>query len=468
MQNFIRSFTVITLLTATIPSLKAQSKIDIVWNDINRAIGTSYLKPNLEVMSGKPNGPAFFRNGIVYYDSIFINHLIENHDSEFVELSIAYLLSHELGHFNLRHTDTHLKSMAYAKTNSKSVVISGQSRKEDLLFKESEADLYGGLYSAQAGYYALDAAEDFLIEVYDYYQLPKELPGYPSLYDRIKMSENLKPVVWNINESYQIAVALAYLGEHKASQNILKSIIRETDFKTTEILHMLSYSIFLSTVAEVDDYIISNWQWPVKISFEAYKTGRDRSAQTELLMDRIEESLLIELDALRMEDNTESNLRSSLELIKAFLSDEMKNFQSDRLKDDSLLAMYWHLKGKKKRAIKLLRSSKSNSHNYTLVSGNLLPTNKESIRQSLPAELLFELRFANSKNILINGKRIAKKRSYENFAIYEMKKPNGVKLTLIKEVSDQALPHSNEKAIIIANNSVLFNLKHETIKYFLE
>ena len=96
----------------------------------------------------------------------------------------------------------------------------------------------------------------------------------------------------------------------------------------------------------------------------------DRSAQTELLMDRIEESLLIELDALRMEDNTESNLRSSLELIKAFLSDEMKSFQSDRLKDDSLLAMYWHLKGKKKRAIKLLRSSKSNSHNYTLVSGN--------------------------------------------------------------------------------------------------
>jgi hypothetical protein len=49
-----------------------------------------------------------------------------------------------------------------------------------------------------------------------------------------------------------------------------------------------------------------------------------------------------------------------------------------------------------------------------------------------------------------------------------MKKPNGVKLTLIKEVNDQALPHSNEKAIIVANNSVLFELKHETIKYFLE
>ena len=124
MQNIVRSFTVITLFIATMTSLKAQSVIDIVWNDINRAIGTSYLKPNLEVMRGKPNGPAFFRNGVVYYDSIFINHLIENHDSEFVKLSIAYLLSHELGHFNLRHSDTHLKSMAYAKTNSKSVVIS--------------------------------------------------------------------------------------------------------------------------------------------------------------------------------------------------------------------------------------------------------------------------------------------------------------------------------------------------------
>lgn len=468
MRNFMRSFTFIALLLAAIPCLKAQSMIDNIWNDINRTVGISYLQPRLEVMHGKPNGPALFRKGVVYYDSIFVNHLVENHDSEFVKLSIAYLLSHELAHSNLRHNDTHLKSMAYAKTSSKSAVISGETRKDDLLFKESEADLYGGLYSAQAGYYALDAAEGFLRAVYDYYQLPKELPGYPSLNDRIEVADNLKSIVWNINESYQIAVALAYLGEHNASQSILKSIIRESGFKTPEILHMLSYSIFLSAVVETDEYIISNWQWPVKISFDAYKTGKDRGLKTELLMGRLNEALIIELDALSIENNDESNLRSSIEIVIAYLNSEMENIQADQLKDNSLLAIYWHLLGKKRRALRLLCTSELNSHNYTLLTGNLLPKHTEALNQNVSSELLFELRFARSENVLINGKRIAKKRSFENYDLYELKNPNGVKLTLIKEVVEEKKPVINGKTPLIINNSVAFHYNSHSIKYFLE
>ena len=185
------------------------------------------------------------------------------------------------------------------------------------------------------------------------------------------------------------------------------------------------------------------------------------------MIDRLNEALIIELDALSIEDNDESNLRSSIEIVIAYLNNDMENIQASQLKDDSLLAIYWHLLGKKRRALKLFPTSELISHNYTLLTGNLLPKQTEFLDQNVSSELLFELGFASSKNVLINGKRIAKKRSFQNYDLYELKSPNGVTLTLIKELNEKK-PIINVKTPLTINNSVLFHYNSNSIKYYLQ
>jgi hypothetical protein len=417
------------------------------------------MQPELKIMTGKAKGPAIYKGGVVYYDSVFIAHLFEKYESSFVESSIAYLLSHELGHYHLRHTDTHLKLMAYANTGSKDAVYSGTSKYDDILFKESEADLYGGLFSVQAGYYSLDIAEQFLQEVYDNYHLPPELPGYPSLKDRIEVAENLESIVQDINEVYQLGLALAYMGKHATSQSIFKSIIRESNFKTPEILHSLSYSIFLSSVSETDNDLIINWRWPVNISFESYKTERQRSSGQLDALKNLDEALKLELEALALEEKTNSNLKNSIELLQSYFRGDVKSYVIGRDLNSSLMALGYQLMGKPKKASRIMNSSNS------LKSS--IQSNDENPRQSLNQDVLVELRFADYENLVLNGKRIAKKYRYGNYYWYEIRAFNGVKINVYREDvhTVQSLSPSLPN---LRQNSVTFYNKNNSIKYILE
>ena len=463
MKQILRSIPLALLVLGSSFSLKGQIHIEKIWIDLNSAVGNIYVYPDLEIMRGDRLGPAYFRDGIVYYDSAFINHLIANYDSSFVKLSVAYLFSHELGHYYLNHTDTHIKSMAYAQTSSKSVILSGESRKEDLLYKESEADLYGGLYSTQAGYYALEIAEQFLTIVYDYYKLPKELSGYPSLADRIEVANNLKSIVQNINESYQIALALTYLGEHSTGQYLLKSIIRDTKFQTPEILHLLAYSIFLDATANIDSKPINTWSWPVDIPFDAYKKNETRGVGINSIVQNLQEARVHELNALTLEKQTSSNLLECIDLVLSHEVNQLDGYQLSTSLDSSLISLYYALIGKQKKSTKYLgRSKYSNSiqdENHCYV---------ENLNWSpITSDILFELRFSNSKNIVLNRKRVAKKFAFNNIDLYELKSVDRVEINLIRE---DIKPDSAKscKFPIIINNSVYLNQNNQIIKFQIE
>lgn len=449
------------LLLVTSTSVSGQTFIEAVWDDLLRSSGNSYLQPDLKPIKGKAGGPAFYRDGVIYYDSVFVDYLSQNYSSAFVHNSLAYLLSHELGHFHLRHTDTHMKLMAYANTSSSSAVYSGKSKKEDLLFKESEADLYGGLFSIQAGYYSLKTAEDFLNIVYEYYQLPSDLPGYPTLDDRISLSKNLEFIVKDINEVYQIALALAFLGEHSLSQMLFKSIIRESNFITPEILHSLSFSLFLSTVGEIDNDLINEWQWPVEISFEAFKDSKERGLEEIDLMKNLEEALTMELEALKLEQKKNSNLKESIELIQAYITNDLVDFLKNRELDKSLRSLGYRLIGKVKKANKYLRVDQED---FTDASAQ---EQESKGIQNIDPDILLDLRFSDSKNLILSGKRIAKKHEINNFIWYELRNPNGVRINLYREeiTSNQLNSLSQPQK---TSNSITFYKRNKSIKYILQ
>ena len=461
MKQILKSILLALLLLG--PLFKVNGQIQNIWTNLNHAVGNKYVYPDLEVMKGDSRGPAYFRDGVVYFDSVFINHLFSNYDSGFVKLSVAYLFSHELGHYYLNHTDTHIKSMAYAKTSSKSVILSGDSRKQDLLFKESEADLYGGLYSTQAGYYVLDIAPQFLKIVYEYYELPKELAGYPSLEDRIEIANNLKTIVKNINESYQIALALAYLGEHNTSQYILKSIIRDAKFQTPEILHLLAYPIFLKASADIDNEYINKWNWPVEIPFDAYNKNNTRGVASGSIIKNLEEAKTYEMNALNLEKQTSSNLLESINLASSFEANNLSDYKLSSHLDSSLISLYFVLKGKKKKSFKYQGKSKKNKE---LRSDELDKIEKLNW-SPITSESLFELRFADSENIILSRKRVAKKFSYLNLCLYEIKGLDGVKVNLIREDVKLDFIKASQFPLIL-DNYIYIIRNNKSIKFQIE
>lgn len=429
MKHISKSISITFLVFGILFELNGQAQVEQIWLNLNHAVGNRYVYPDLEVMKDRSRGPAYFRDGVVYFDSVFTTHLFSSYDSAFATLSIAYLLSHELGHYYLNHTDTHIKAMAYAKTTSKSAILSGETRKQDLLFKESEADLYGGLYSTQAGYYALDIADQFLNIVYDYYELPKELAGYPSLDDRKEVAKNLESIVHAINESYQIALALAYLGEHSTSQYILKSIIRDAKFQTPEILHLLSYSLFLDAAANINNSAINTWNWPVKIDFNAYKKNNTRSLNSSSIQKNLQEAQKLELNALNQERQTTSNLLESINLVLGYAEDKLTDYDITNDLDSSLISLFYYLNGKQRKSLKYLRSSQD-----YFDSSDKSKSRIENLGWSpITSQSLFELRFGESQNIILSRKRVAKKFIHSNYSLYEVKAPNGLILNLIRE-----------------------------------
>ena len=146
-----------------------------------------------------------------------------------------------------------------------------------------------------------------------------------------------------------------------------------------------------------------------------------------------------------------------IELIIAFHKRELKYFLKQRELDESLKALSFILLGKAKKESRLMKQSFSDSE-VGLDTNSQLKINSDD---------LLELRFANSKNVVLNGRRIAKKRSIEGIIWYEIRSPNGVKINLYRQDFDgerqieRDLPNVNL-------NSVIFYTKHKSIKYFLK
>ena len=121
------------------------------------------------------------------------------------------------------------------------------------------------------------------------------------------------------------------------------------------------------------------------------------------------------------------------------------------------------LTGKKKKSTKYLgRSRNANGlqdENHCRI---------ENLNWSpITSDILFELRFSHSENIVLNRKRIAKKFPFHNIYLYELKSFDGVGINLIREdiKSDSV---KSCKFPIKNNNSVYFCQNNETIKFQLE
>jgi predicted Zn-dependent protease len=167
--------------------VKPVEHVNTVFNKLVLAYGSAKSAPQLIILNenSKQNRPAFYES----YPKPTINI-----DLQLIDIcntfgsdnlnALSIVISHELAHYYSDHTFCSDYAFAIRKTNRSLGTIIKNTKLEEKIGKETEADQKGLFYAAAAGYRPFTLQENLLDKIYANYDLPDTLEGYPSKQQR--------------------------------------------------------------------------------------------------------------------------------------------------------------------------------------------------------------------------------------------------------------------------------------------
>lgn len=166
--------------------------------------------------------------------------------------AIAHILSHELAHYYENHSWISNFTSAYANVEWSRKL--NDNEQQLLPVYETQADEMGFFYSLNAGYQSWNVSSQLLDSIYVWYQLPANLPGYPPLEQRKKISTTAKEKVKALIPVFRISNYFTVLGKYypgetqyvfyESSGYCLDHLVHE-NIKTPNVLNNLGVIYFL-------------------------------------------------------------------------------------------------------------------------------------------------------------------------------------------------------------------------------
>jgi tetratricopeptide (TPR) repeat protein len=195
-----------------------------VYNDLIAAIGTLYPSPPVFVpKNSKTLTAKTLSNGEIHIGSFFID-LCREFGPDSLN-AMALILGHELAHHYKEHFWAAEYGSDFANLSWGKKIKENFKDQRFLETYESQADEFGIFYSFIAGYNTFEIAEKVFTRIYEAYQLPDTIPGYPSLQDRIKihqLSEEKLNKLIPIFESGNLLLVLGSNSKNKERKVILE------------------------------------------------------------------------------------------------------------------------------------------------------------------------------------------------------------------------------------------------------
>ncbi len=143
--------------------------------------------------------------------------------------ALAAILGHELAHYYRRHTHAN----SFGKT------APGASADPEALRRiESEADHYSIFYCTLAGYPTARAFPAIVDKIYQYYQLPGQLAGYPSLAERKRAYEAVSQALAHKLVAFEAGRFLYAVQNYEGAALCFKDLLN--DFPSREMHNNLA------------------------------------------------------------------------------------------------------------------------------------------------------------------------------------------------------------------------------------
>ena len=177
--------------------------------------------------------------------------------------AIAALLSHELAHYYERHDG----SSHFAALDG----LDGEDQAREQLAigmqQEKEADTQGGFLAYSAGYNIYDVLPRLMPALYDTYELPDTVPGYPSLERRVEMSQEAANELLKLQTVFETANLLVLIEEYEKANVYYRHLLRK--FPSRE---MFNNAGICKVMNALDYYSIS--EMPYVFPFEPDPNSR--------------------------------------------------------------------------------------------------------------------------------------------------------------------------------------------------
>ncbi len=135
--------------------------------------------------------------------------------------ALAALLSHELIHYYEKHD----WKRHFAKENGDLETARRLENLEEGLKQETQCDYLGGFMAFSVGYNTYGIMPELLNKLYSAYDLPDDLPGYPSLNDRLKMVDAAMGQLKDLLIVFETANLLTILGNYADAAAYHKRIL---------------------------------------------------------------------------------------------------------------------------------------------------------------------------------------------------------------------------------------------------
>ena len=284
---------VCVFLVATLSAINVYSQevlhdnSSVVFTQLVAALG---LESGLEVQitNSKARGPASYSKRTIYIH----DGLMEVLSGERAEDALSYVLAHELAHHERNHLCSHFAKKVSATTDW----AEERSTKEQAIANskriETEADTYAGLYGHIAGYRPLDVAEETLDRIYEAYDIPDSLPGYPTLDERKVMAARSREEFNQVAKAYDAAWIALATGEYAAASYLLTAIIVDAEYESPEMHGLLALAQFLDAVKSLSNPKLSQWSWPIQMQRDTNARTRGMSRdEKEFLLDVLSSAL---------------------------------------------------------------------------------------------------------------------------------------------------------------------------------
>lgn len=414
-------------------------KTKIIYENIITSIGNSFPSPPKLNFSDKKRAVAYLSSEGITIETPIINLLCED---ENFEDKIAYIISHELAHHYLSHTWMRNTGLGYASSIGE-FINEKSSSKDQRKLAESQADLFGGFFGQITGYNVLGHAKSTLSDVYNYYNLPNEIKGYPNFSERLEIIDSKINEVNSLATFFEIGNVLLKLGDFENAKKCYEDILKN-DFISREIYNNLGL-VYLLKGIELSDNSISKYSYPISIDLDTRaETSTTRSGDLlnspEKLFNQateyFEKSILLDKNYNKPLQNTliidfiralKSNALDSF-----FESKEYASFDEDFQND--LKVIFELYKGRKIKKVKKKFCDRGSI--VTKINLNLVPQceNSVDINKVLEiddSELWLGLSRPYNKSNTAKGNLSLISKNYELYTIFEIENTYLVKHKLI-------------------------------------
>lgn len=181
--------------------------------------------------------------------------------------AMAALIAHEITHYYEKHSWGNDFATAFTDLGVSGAVKTATKSVDMKTTNETEADYLGGFLAYSAGFKTFGVMPRFLVDVYAEYDLPDEIPGYPSLDDRSKLAVESEMKLEELIHVFDAANYMVVLQQYDVVNDYYSYILKE--FQSREIYNNAGVNAVMAALQLFDEGAAElKYSYPIQLDGE--------------------------------------------------------------------------------------------------------------------------------------------------------------------------------------------------------